>query len=286
MTSISLSYTGALADNNALDMYDAARGLAGFHRSLALTTHLLINGEIITQAPSLKGAQIISTTPEEGSWKVTAIVLAGIWAVTSASKDTVPGHLLFSAYDYVVRSTLGFPVDFEKTLGQSHDEYLKEKKLTAEKFDSLIEKTETSIADMHRPIVGSKTANSAMLFGTPDAGKSLQIGPELSEITYNYISRTTLERDTSIIEGIISSFNVNTFKGRIFVFDEHRPIAFELGEDVRDGRSMFQIASSLRANARKTDLAAGRITLKGRRLVTSTGRLKAIIVTEVIPVTA
>lgn len=116
MTSISLSYEGGLADNNVLDMYDAARGLAGFHRSLALTTHLLLNGEIITQAPSLKGAQIIATTPEEGSWKVTAVVLAGIWAVTSASKDTVPGHILFSAYDYVIRSTLGFPVDFDKTL--------------------------------------------------------------------------------------------------------------------------------------------------------------------------
>jgi len=48
MTSIALSYSGALANNNAIDMYDAARGLAGFHRSLALTTHLMLNGEIIT----------------------------------------------------------------------------------------------------------------------------------------------------------------------------------------------------------------------------------------------
>lgn len=64
MVSISLSYSGALADNNVIDMYDAARGLAGFHRSLALTTHLVLNGEIITQAPSLKGADIIVSTPE------------------------------------------------------------------------------------------------------------------------------------------------------------------------------------------------------------------------------
>jgi hypothetical protein len=36
MSSISLSYQGALADNNVLDMYDASRGLVGFQRSLAL----------------------------------------------------------------------------------------------------------------------------------------------------------------------------------------------------------------------------------------------------------
>lgn len=77
MMSMSLSYDGALADNNVLAMYDAARALAGFQRTLALTAHLIINGEIITQAPSLKGASIISSTPEEGSWKVTAIIISG-----------------------------------------------------------------------------------------------------------------------------------------------------------------------------------------------------------------
>jgi hypothetical protein len=281
VTSISLSYDGALADNNVLDMYDAARGLSGFNRSLALTTHLLLNGEIITQAPSLKGAQIIATTPEEGSWKVTAVIVAGIWAVTSAPKDTVPGHLLFSAYDYVVRSTLGFPVDFDKTLAQSHEEYLRSKKITPEKFDSLIEKTEASIADMHRPIVASKSATKALLFGYPDRGAPERIGPELSELTYDYISRTRLEPDESTIEGVISSFNINTSKGRIYVFDEKRPIPFELAEKVRDGTSLYKITSSLRSNARRRDLRAGHIVLKGRRLVTSTGRLKAVVVSEV-----
>lgn len=251
MTTISLKYEGGLADNNVLNMYDAARGLVGFQRSLALTTHLVVNGEIITQAPSLKGAEIIATTPEEGSWKITAIIIAGIWAVASASKDTVPAHLLFSAYDYVVRSTLGFPVDFDKTLAESHDDYLKEKKITAEKFDSLIEKTETSIADMHRPIVASESATKAHLIGFPDLGSPISIGPELSPLTFDYLSRTSLEKDETVIDGVVSSFNVNTYKGRIFVFDEKRPIPFELSQQARDGSSMFRVASSLRANARR-----------------------------------
>jgi hypothetical protein len=61
MVAMTLRYSGGLSDNNVLEMYDASRGLAGFQRSLALTAHLVINGEIITQAPSLRGAQIIAT---------------------------------------------------------------------------------------------------------------------------------------------------------------------------------------------------------------------------------
>jgi hypothetical protein len=278
VSTISLRYDGALAANNILDMYDAARGLAGFNRSLALTTHLIINGEIITQAPSLRGAQIISTTPEEGSWKVTATVIAGIWAVSTASKDTVPGHLLFSAYDYVVRSTLGFPVEFDKTLSQSHEDYLKGKKITPEKFDSLIEKCEGSIADMHRPIIASKSAQRAHLVGHPEYGKPVPIGPEFSKMTYDYISRTTIEPDITTIDGIVSSFNINTFKGRIFVFDESRPIPFELSAETRDSQSMLRVATSLRANAQGRDLDTGHIQLEGRRVVTPAGRLKEILV--------
>ena len=283
MVSISLSYSGALSDNNVIDMYDAARGLSGFHRSLALTTHLVLNGEIITQAPSLRGAQIITTTPEEGSWKVTAVVLAGIWAVASVSKDSVPGHLLFSAYDYVISSTLGFHVDFDKSLGEQYEEKLSKNKITAEKMDSLIEKIEPSVAEIHRPIVASKTANKAELISHDDMGKREKIGPDMSYLTYDYISKTVREKDERTLEGEISSFNINTYKGRIFVFDEQRPIPFELEDDARGVENLILITNSLRSNAaRRFDRNSG-VRLIARRLLSSTGRLKAIVVARVEP---
>lgn len=226
MISISLAYTGALAENGVIDMYDAARGVAGLQRSLALTTHLLINGEIITQAPSLTNAQIIVGTPELGSWKITATILAGIWAVTSASKDSVPGHILFSTYDYVISSTLGFHVDFDKSLGEAYEEHLARKKITAEKLDSLIEKTESSISDIHRPIVASESATQADITGFKEFTAPRRLGPHLTKYTYDYISKTVLEKNLITLEGAVSSFNINTRKGRIFVYEEARPIPF------------------------------------------------------------
>jgi len=70
MVGFTLSFEGSDANNHQLDLYDAAQAMIGFQRSLAITTNLIINGEVITQAPSLRNARIISTPPEEGSWKI------------------------------------------------------------------------------------------------------------------------------------------------------------------------------------------------------------------------
>jgi hypothetical protein len=281
MVDVTLKYAGSVADNNEIDLYDVARGLVGFQRSLALTTHLLVNGEIITQAPSLKGAQIITTTPEPGSWKVTATVVVGIWAMGTATKDSPFGHLLFSAYDYVVSETMGFHVGFDKALGQQYEEELAKKKITKEKMDSLIEKTEGAVSDIHRPIVGSKTASRADLYGLVGTGRARKIGPEFSTFTYDYIAHTIKSKDASKLAGVISSYNSNTYKGRIYCFEEGRPIPFELSDEARRRKDVNIITSSLRANAMNRADATANVRLTCYRLESSTGRLKALHVTAV-----
>ena len=64
-----IAFTGNDADENILDLYDISQALVGLQRSLALTTHLILNDEIITQSPALKGARIYSLPAEPGSWK-------------------------------------------------------------------------------------------------------------------------------------------------------------------------------------------------------------------------
>ena len=126
-----LSYSGAMADEQAIEFYDVALALIGFQRSIALTTHLVLNNEVITQAPTLRGANVIALPVEEGSWKIKAAVvggfLAGAYQLGTAPKDTPIGHLVRSAYDYVISETLGFHLDYNKTLGQQYEDLEKEK---------------------------------------------------------------------------------------------------------------------------------------------------------------
>lgn len=70
-----LKYEGGDADNHLLDFYDAAQALDGFQRSLAITTNLVINGNIITQSTSLKNAKMLVSPPKEGSWEIATIIV-------------------------------------------------------------------------------------------------------------------------------------------------------------------------------------------------------------------
>jgi hypothetical protein len=84
---------------------------------------LVLNREIIVQAPALKGARILLRAPEQGSWKALAVVsmiATGAHVIGTAPKDTIIGNLAISAYDYVISESLGFHVDFDKTLGQQY----------------------------------------------------------------------------------------------------------------------------------------------------------------------
>lgn len=251
-----LGYHGSYASEHQLDFYDASVALIGFQRSLALTTHLVLTGEVITQAPSLKGAQILVRPPKAGSWEVIAVLVAAAgvaFKLGTAPRDTVIGNLVSSAYDYVVSQALGFHVDYNKTLGQQYEELQASgsaiPRLKKSKFESTIEKCETAIRDMHRPIMFSGTADSAHISTNRRAYEN-QFGYELSPVSYeNLLLGHPAERPQKYL-GRVSSYNINTFKGRLFVDAVQRPVPFEIPYDKRDPRLVSAVTRSLAFNSR------------------------------------
>ncbi len=282
---ISLSFDGNIADEHQIDLYDVSQALIGFQRSIALTTHLILNGEIITQALSLKGARILATPAEKGSWEIIAAVFAGIYAIGTAPKDTPLGHMVHSLYDYVVSESLGVHVDYDKSLGELFEEHNKNKEksssLEQHKVDSLIEKCSTAITEIHRPIFKTNTAKQAHIISESD-GVKMPVGPEFSIQTYQYIHEEFTAELPEIIKGRISSYNSNTFKGRIYVASEGRPVAFELSDSCRSDYSISLLTASLAANAIK-DYNNEWSTLYCRifRNTSRTGHLKSFKVIEI-----
>ena len=149
-----ISFEGNSSDNHRIDLYDIAQALTGFQRSLALTTHLILNNQVITQSPSLKNAEIYSLPSKDGSWKMTAVICTALYSLGTAPKDTPLGHIIYSAYDYVISESLGVHVDYNKTLGKLYEESENKKlpKIQQYQLDSVIEKCSFSIKEMHRPI--------------------------------------------------------------------------------------------------------------------------------------
>jgi hypothetical protein len=284
---LALSYTGGLANENALDLYDVGQALVGFQRSLALTTHLILNDEIITQSPSLRGATILSLPPQQGSWKAVAVIATlgtGIYNLGTAPKDTPLGHLVRSAYDYVISEALGVHVDYDKTLGQQYKELKKSEPILPEidelRLDSLIEKCEFAIREMHRPIVKSRTATEATI--TTTLGDTTRpLSHPLNRETYEFISFTERSLSPLDLTGRISSYNINTFKGRVYLPQQNRPIPFELAEEARNTLGVLAIVQSLSANAEQRTHGEGEIHFNAFQNLSRTGRLKSLFITEI-----
>ncbi|WP_341365477.1 hypothetical protein [Yoonia sp. BS5-3] len=251
---ISLKYDGKLAEDHVLDFYDAAQGQVGFQRSLAITTHYAINGEVITQAPSLKGADLLVSVPREGSWEIAVFVGAALYSFGTARPDTPIGHLAFSIYDMAIKKITGQHVDIEKSLGEQFEDFNKKlpqdqriqpPPLDIKRFDSLLEKIEPSVIDMHRPIIRSKTAESALLIPETEFIEETRIDAG----TYDFLIHRDKDDTPITTVGKVSSYNINTFKGRIYLPDERRPIPFELLERARSATNVSSVIGSMRANA-------------------------------------
>ena len=104
-----LAYLGQDADRHEIDFYDLAQALIGFERSLALTTHLVLTGEIITQAPYLTGAKIVARPPQSGSWEFVALIYLigrGVFKLGTAPRDTpIRGAFTYRTLDVQFRSS-------------------------------------------------------------------------------------------------------------------------------------------------------------------------------------
>jgi len=256
---VELSYKASGTDGNIVDFYDISQALVGFQRTLALTTHLILNDKIIVQAPHLRGAQVFTSPLENGSWKVFGLVTtlgAGLITLNQQPKDTPLGNLWRSAYDYVISETLGFHVDYDRTLGKQIEDTrpagsVSKTSLNAlkrERLDSLCEKCEPAVEMMHRPIFASRTATLALL-STNVGGAVKSIAQPLNIESYENIKIVRLSDQIRFYKCIVSSYNSNTFSGRIFVSELGRLIPFLLDKKFQTEENISILTQNLHKNS-------------------------------------
>lgn len=199
--------------------------------------------------------------------------------------DTPLGHVIHSVYDYVVSESLGFHVDYDKSLGQLYEEHkasqIEVLRIEQYQIDSLIEKCSIAITEIHRPIFKTQSATNAIIESTL-GDKMMSIGGMMDYSTYEYIHEFFISEMPDVIEGRVSSYNSNTFKGRIYVAAEGRPVAFELTDQCRLNNVVQLIVASLSVNAIK-DYSSEWSTVYCRvfRNTSRSGHLKKYTILEV-----
>ena len=279
-----LSFTGGLADEHRVDLHDVSKAIIGFPHSIALTTHLVLNQKIITQAPSLKGAEILAFPPTNGSWKINSIVvLTALYGLGTLQNNSPLGHLVYSLYDYVVSESLGVHVDLEKSLGQLYKEAQKNKiqlpNIKQHQADSLIEKCNTAMHEIHRPIYMTGTAANAEITATINS-EHFPLETSFSMQSWEYIHETRTSDEEETFVGRVSSYNSNTYKGRIYVEKFGRPVSFELSKNARGQRIVELVTSSLKSNALRAYQEEGSVYFTGYQRTSRSGQLKALLITN------
>jgi hypothetical protein len=176
-------------------------------------------------------------------------------------------------------------VDYEQSLGAAYEQPHRSEVeipvpvLEEYRFESLAEKIEPALLEMHRPIVRSQTATHAKVTVYP--GNDRQRESPINRDTYSFLISSTDDDRPIEVRGRISSYNINTFKGRVYVDDERRPIPFEIADVARSSRIISQITSSLRLNARSRNSEEGDILMTVFPRRRRNGKIRSYLVVDV-----
>jgi hypothetical protein len=134
---------------------------------------------------------------------------------------------------------------------------------------------------MHRPISKSATATQAVI--TTQLGtEQRRLSHALPIQTCEHLAYTDEGTTPFEFQGRISSYNINTFKGRVYIPEMGRPISFELGEAARDIKSVIAITDSLAANAQDhSEDGDADIKFSAFEFRSRAGQLKSLLIVSV-----
>lgn len=247
-------YQHADADGGLLDLYDGAKSLEGIARSLAITTHALLNGEVRTRADSATGAELYIRAPQRGSFIYEAIIYTG-GVVTSG---------IF--YDFLKHT-------FNEAVGNLLDEPQSRtlQKRIEPTIGELPAVLESALIDVHRPLIRSPQMTLKV---TKPRGEVLA---NFNESTAQALQPREINLPDPII-GHITRYNTISRWGRLFDYSEHRVISFLLSPDLTERQRSLVTWSLHQANTN----ADGRLYMKGTAIVSPMQqKIKRYLVTHV-----
>lgn len=212
---INIRFLGGDASLSRLDMYDGSAALFGFAKTFLISSHFLVNERVIFQAPAAKGVRCYLRTSHPGSWEqVVQIVvdnqefLLGVGAATA--KD-----ILKDFTKLVLAQGIGRPA---RAITRHVRDLLARK---GSDVEALKEATEGSLRDAHRT-VGMDGRTSIRLISNRERIATFDEG------TKRYVTDVIAESGTHDVMGNISSYNVNSRRGRIYDVALGRTVPFVL----------------------------------------------------------
>jgi len=153
--------------------------------------------------------------------------------------------------------------------------------LDQSRIDSVVEKCENAVIDIHRPIIKSESAIEAKI-RCKYKGEKLKKIPKLTSETYEYISETIKSDLRKTYQAKTTSYNINTYRGRVYVPDlGNRTIPFVISDNSRNRKLIRKLTNSLNIGATDRETEDSFIYINCSKNISSTGRVKSLVIFDV-----
>lgn len=244
-------------------MYYGADALSGFAEALAITTHAIVNNNVVTQTPAVKGFKLDFKEAHEGSY-VQKINLE----FTDAEAIRVINYLRPKGFIELLTFHLASPLGLNPRI--ESDAAKRWHRTSMDDSEKLLDRLGGPLKKIHHPVYGQ--GYKVVLY----KNRTTMLG--FNENTFDYLTGSTVSERVEVVEAAVSRFNARTFTGRIIEEEDADSISFSPLKAGLVRPSRVILVNSLK------DLTEGRFTKVGlevRRVLSRDGRTKHLIVQSV-----
>ncbi len=257
-------FEGLDADDNRLEAYPAAQSMEGLTWALSLTLHYGVTGELRSRGDLSRSARVYVSPAKRGSYFQDIVVvvqenpfLAGI----------VGGYAVNTLTPYInglIGYTFNQTVGAAKVIPRGAAKYIR--RLNGDDLDDLSIRIEPPLTRAHAAI--GKTAET-LTFKSRRTPLVL-----MNTVTKSYLEAQLMD-EYDMIDTNVTSFNLLTGNGRLYMPEEDGTVPFSLHSDPSAGTKQTLIKSMEHyAIGHK-----GTVRITARRFETVDERLKKLVVT-------
>lgn len=259
----SIRYHDGAAKFHGLNMYYGADSFGAMAEAVALTTHAIVNNEILTQTPSTKGFSLDFKESHEGSF-----VQKFALEFTSSDAISVISYLTVNGFMELLNFHLSAPLGVNSRI--TSDAAKRWFRSYMEDSEELLERLARPLERIHHPVSGQGYQVTLSKSRTPIM--------QFNETTLDYLSGREISEKTEELTVAVSRFNARTGTGRFIEAEDADSISFSPLKAGLPQRGKRLLASSLSA---LVDEHFKPIKAEVRRVLSRDGRTKHFILQAV-----
>ncbi|GEM_PF-713582 len=258
-----IRYTGGIANDSLLDLYDAATSMHGLSKALALTSNALVTkGTVRRRLDKIPNVKFFLHPPKNGSFIELVTIVFENPAVQAIGSSVIVGVF----WDFL-------HFTWSKATGRDAQplEYQTKKILEENEFleQELTDALEIPLQQLHRPIQNDQ--NIEIELKRPRVGTILELNKE----TYDYVNSQLEPEEKSEIVGNVTKYNNLSGIGRFYDDNLGKTVSFHSSEHLSP-EEINNLSWSLHTSNQLN--GAGKIIITVDEIKSNTGLLKKYII--------